>query len=120
MSSGRGLAVVALVVGLGVGAVGGAAATFAATHDDGAGTVADGTGGFDRDGDGDFGPRGGHGGPPPGGQLPDGEPAARRRPAAGRRRRHHRPAARWRRGHRRVDRGTDGTGTDANGAAQAT
>jgi hypothetical protein len=74
VSGGRGLAVGALVVGLGLGAVAGSAATWAVSHDKGTGTVADGTGRFDRDGDGDFGPRGGRGGPPPGGQLPDGGP----------------------------------------------
>jgi hypothetical protein len=73
MSGGRGLAVAALLVGLGLGAVGGAAVTFAATHHEGIGTTADGTPGFDRDGDGGFGPHGGRGGPPPGGQLPDGQ-----------------------------------------------
>ena len=72
VSGGRGLAVGALVVGLGLGAVGGSAATWAVTHDDGAGTVADGTGRFDRDGDGDSGPHGGRGGPPPGARLPGG------------------------------------------------
>ena len=71
VSGGRGLAVGALVVGLGLGAVAGSATTWAVTHDKGTGTVADGAGGFDRDGDGGFGPRG-RGGPPPGGQLPDG------------------------------------------------
>jgi hypothetical protein len=73
VSGGRGLAVVALLVGLGLGAVGGAALTFAATHHDGIGTTADGTPGFHRDGDGGFGPHGGRGGPPPGGQLPNGQ-----------------------------------------------
>ena len=77
VSGGRGLAVGALVVGLGLGAVAGSAATWAVSHDKGTGTVADGTGRFDRDGDGDFGPRGGRGGPPPGGQH-----AAQRWPAA--------------------------------------
>jgi hypothetical protein len=73
VSGGRGLAVAALLVGLGLGAVGGAAVTFAATHHDGIGTTADGIPGFDRDGDGGFGPHGGRGGPPPGGQLPGGQ-----------------------------------------------
>ena len=48
VSRGRGLAVGALVVGLGLGAVGGSAATWAVTHDDATGTTADGTGRFDR------------------------------------------------------------------------
>jgi len=73
VSSGRGLAVAALVVGLGVGAVGGAAVTFAATSADRLGTTADGSPRFDHDGDGSFGPHGGRGGPPPGGQLPGGQ-----------------------------------------------
>ena len=80
VDSGRGLAVAALMVGLGLGAVGGAAVTYAATDSDRGGSIADGTGGFDRDGSGrfdrdgddDFGP-GRHGGPPPGGQLPGGQ-----------------------------------------------
>ena len=84
VSGGRGLAVAALLVGLGLGAVGGAAVTFAATHHDGIGTTADGTPGFGRDGDGGFGPHDGRGGPPrggpprggqlPNGQLPNGQP----------------------------------------------
>ena len=76
VSGGRGLAVAALLVGLGLGAVGGAAVTFAATHHDGIGTTADGIPLFDRVGDGGFGPHGGRGGPPPGGRFhvagPDG------------------------------------------------
>ncbi len=107
VSGGRGLAAVALVVGLGLGAVGGATATWAVTHDDTTGTTADGNGRFDPDGDGTFGPPRGRGGMPPGGvpqqqdgtggttgQLPGGGAGT----AA--------PAAR--------------TGTDANGTAQTT
>ncbi len=127
VSSGRGLAVVALVVGLGLGAVGGAAVTYAATHTDGAGGIAEGTGGFDRDGtgrfdrdgtgrfdrdgDGDFGP-GGRGDPPSGGRLPDGQlPGGGQLPDSD----------------SPQDGGTTGqlpggggTGTDANGTDQAT
>ena len=43
VSHGRGLVVGALVVGLGLGAVGGSAGTWAATHDNTTGTTADGT-----------------------------------------------------------------------------
>ncbi|MFL6167170.1 MAG: hypothetical protein ACJ710_12855 [Ornithinibacter sp.] len=123
VSGGRGLAVVALVVGLGLGAVGGAAATYAATHTDGTGSIAGGSGGpggsggfdrggtgrFDGDGDDDFGP-GGHGGPPPGGQFPDGRlPGGGQLPG----------------GDSPQDDGTTGQlpgggGTDANGTSQAT
>ena len=72
-SHGRGLVVGALVVGLGLGAVGGSAGTWAVTHDNATGTTADGTSGFDRGRDGSFGPPGGRGGMPPGGgQAPDG------------------------------------------------
>ena len=113
-SRGRGLAVGALVVGLGLGAVGGSAAPGRPPTTTHAGTVADGTGGFDRDGDGGFGPPGGRGGMPPGGgQCPDGSPAGWR---------HHRSAARRRRHGTDGSTGgsTDGTGTDANGAAEAT
>jgi hypothetical protein len=77
-SAGRGLAVGALVVGLGLGVVAGSAGTWAVTHGDrGVGSVADGEGRFDHHGDGDFGPPGGpggRGGMPPGGQLPGGPP----------------------------------------------
>jgi hypothetical protein len=116
VSGGRGLAVAASVVGLGLGAVGGAAVSYAATHTDGAGRIAessdfdrDGTGRFDRDGDGDFGP-GGHGGPPPGGQLPGGQLPGGQLPG----------------GDSPQDDGGQGqlpgggTGTDANGTSQAT
>lgn len=74
MSGGKGLAVGALVVGLGLGAVGGSVVTWAAVHDGhGVGTTADGRG-FDRDGDRGFGPPdGGRGGFGPGdGQRQDG------------------------------------------------
>jgi hypothetical protein len=111
VSGGRGLAVGALIVGLGLGAVGGAAATWAVTHDNGSGTVADGTGRLGPDGDGDFGPHGGRGGPPPRGQLPDGgqqqngDGGTTGQPPGG-------------------GAGTDGStgdgGTDANGTSQAT
>ena len=75
VSRGPWLAVAALVVGLGLGAVAGSAGTWAVTHDDHAGSVADGTAGFDRDGHGGFGPPGGRGGMPPGGgQAPNGTP----------------------------------------------
>ncbi len=111
VSGGRGLAVAALVVGLGLGAVGGAAVSYAATHTDGAGRIAessdfdrDGTGRFDRDGDGDFGP-GGHGGPPPGGQLPGGQLPGGDSPQDDG-------------GQGQLPGG--GTGTDANGTSQAT
>ena len=67
-SRGRGLVVGALVVGLGLGAVGGAAGTWAVTRDDTTGTRADGTPGLDRPGDSSFGPPGGRGGMPPGGR----------------------------------------------------
>ena len=109
VSGGRGLAVAALVVGLGLGAVGGSVATWAVVNDHGAGTVADGTGGFDRDGD--FGPRGGRGGPPPGGQLDDGgqQPngdggTTGQLPGGG----------------AGTDGSTGGTGSDANGTSQGT
>ncbi len=110
VSSGRGLAVGALVVGLGLGAVGGSVATWAVTHDDAAGTTADGTGRFGPDGDGDFGPPRGRGGMPPGGQLPDGQQqpdgsggTTGQLPGGG------------------AGNGTDGsTGSDANGTSQAT
>ena len=112
VSGGRGLAVAALVVGLGLGAVGGAAVTYAATSGDDRGSIADGTGGFDRngsgrfdrDGDGDFGP-GGHGGPPPGGPLPGGQLPGGDSPQDG-------DSAGQLPG--------GGTGTDANGTGQAT
>lgn len=115
VSGGRGLAVGALVVGLGLGAVAGSAATWAVSHDKGTGTVADGTGRFDRDGDGDFGPRGGRGGPPPGGQLPDGGqlPNGGQQQNGGGGTTGQLPGG-----------GTDGStgdsGTDANGTSQAT
>lgn len=109
VSGGRALAVGALVVGLGLGAIGGSAATWAVTHDDGPGAVADGTGGFDRDGDGGFGPRGGHGGPPPGGRLPDGgqqqDGGTTGQPPGG---------------GAGTDDSSGDTGTDANGTSQAT
>ena len=74
VSGGRGLAVGALVVGLGLGAVAGSAVTWAVGHHDQVtGTTADGNARFDRDG-GRFGPPGGRGGMPPGGgQLPNGD-----------------------------------------------
>jgi hypothetical protein len=73
VSRGPGLAVAALVVGLGLGAVGGSAGTWAVTHDEPTGPVADGTAGFDRDGHGGFGPPGGRRGMPPGGgEAPNG------------------------------------------------
>lgn len=77
MGAGRGLAVGALVVGVGLGAVVGSGATWALTSDGrgpGIGSVADGEGHgrFDHDRDGDFGP-GGRGEMPPGGQLPNGQ-----------------------------------------------
>ncbi len=73
VTHGRGLVVGALVVGLGLGAVGGSAGTWAATRDNSTATTADGTNRFDRDGDGRFGPPGGRGGMPPGGgQAPNG------------------------------------------------
>ncbi|HEU5456395.1 MAG TPA: hypothetical protein VFU85_11990, partial [Nocardioides sp.] len=107
VSSGRGLAVGALVVGLGLGAVGGSAATWAVTHDDDTGTTADGIGRFDPDGG--FGPPRGRGGMPPGGQLPDGQQqdggggTTGQLPGGG------------------AGNGTDGsTGSDANGTSQTT
>ena len=99
VSGGRGLAVAALVVGLGLGAVGGAAVAYAATAGDDSGSIADGTGGFgrdgtgrfDRDGDGDF----GHGGHLPGGDSPEDGGSTGQLPGGG-------------------------TGTDVNGTGQAT
>ena len=106
VSGGRGLAAVALVVGLGLGAVGGAAATWAVTHDDATGTTADGNGRFDPDGDGTFGPPRGRGGMPPGGvpQQQDGTGGTTGQlPGGG------------------AGTGTGGSdGTDANGTAQTT
>ncbi len=114
VSGGRGLAVGALVVGLGLGAVAGSAATWAVTHDKGTGTVADGTGGFDRDGDGDFGPRGGRGGPPPGGQLPDGQCGGQQQNGDGG------TTGQLPGGGAGTDGSTGDSGTDANGTSQAT
>jgi hypothetical protein len=97
LSGGKGLAVGALVVGLGLGAVGGSVATWAVVHDaHGVGTTADGRG-FDHDGDGDFGrPDGDRGGfPPGGGQRPGGD----QQQGGG---------------------GSSGSGSDANGTSQAT
>ena len=106
VSGGRGLAAVALVVGLGLGAVGGATATWAVTHDDTTGTTADGNGRFDPDGDGTFGPPRGRGGMPPGGvpQQQDGTGGTTGQlPGGG------------------AGTGTGGSdGTDANGTAQTT
>ena len=110
VSGGRGLAVAALLVGLGLGAVGGAAVTFAAFHHDGIGTTADGTPGFDRDGDGGFGPHGGRGGPPPGGQLPDGQLPGGQLPGG--------DQPQDDDGQGQLPGG--GTGTDANGSSPAT
>jgi len=115
VSSGRGLAVGALIVGLGLGAVGGAATTWAVTHDDAAGTTADGTGRFDRDGDGDFGPPRGRGGMPPGGQLPDGQQQDGQQPPDGG------GGTTGQLPGGGAGNGTDGsTGSDANGTSQAT
>jgi hypothetical protein len=111
VSGGRGLAVGALVVGLGLGAAGGSVATWAVVHDNRAGTVADGTGGFDRDGDGDFGPRGGRGGPPPGGPLPDG--GQQQNGDGG-------TTGQLPGGGAGTDGSTGGTGSDANGTSQGT
>ena len=111
VSGGRGLAVGALVVGLGLGAVGGSVATWAVVHDHGGGTVADGTGGFDRDGDGGFGPRGGRGGPPPGGPLPD--DGQQRNGDGG-------TTGQLPGGGAGTDGSTGGTGYDPNGTSQAT
>lgn len=106
VSGGRGLAAVALVVGLGLGAVGGATATWAVTHDDTTGSAADGNGRFDPDGDGTFGPPRGRGGMPPGGvpQQEDGSGGTTGQlPGGG------------------TGTGSDGsTSTDANGTAQPT
>jgi len=106
VSGGRGLAAVALVVGLGLGAVGGATATWAVTHDDTTGTTADGNGRFDPDGDGTFGPPRGRGGMRPGGlpQQQDGSGGSTGQlPGSG------------------AGPGTGGSdGTDANGTAQTT
>ena len=115
VSGGRGLAVAALVVGLGLGAVGGSVATWAVVHDNGAGTVADGSGGFDRDGDGLR--------PAVARRLPRGRwSGAARRPAGWR------SAAERRRGTTGqlpgggagTDGSTGGTGSDANGTSQGT
>ena len=115
VSSGRGLAVGALIVGLGLGAVGGAATTWAVTHDDATGTTADGTGRFDRDGDGDFGPPRGRGGMPPGGQLPDGQQQDGQQPPDGG------GGTTGQLPGGGAGNGTDGsTGSDANGTSQAT
>jgi len=100
VTGGRALAAGALVVGLGLGALGGSAATWAVTHDDGAhrGTTADARPGFDPDDGGGFPPPrfgppgGGRGGMPPGGPQQDGGSTG----------------------------GSTGTGTDANGTSQGT
>ncbi len=110
MSGGRGLAVAALLVGLGLGAVGGTAVTFAATHHDGIGTTADGTARFGRDGDGGFGPHDGRGGPPPGGRLPNGQLPGGQVPGGDQPQNDDSPG--------QVPGG--GTGTDANGTSPAT
>ena len=113
VTGGRGLAAGALVVGLGLGAVGGSVATWAVTHDDApsVGTTADGRPGFDPDGDGGFGPPGGgRGGMPPGGRQQDGGTTGRL-PGGG---------ADTGNGTDGSTEGSSGSGTDANGTSQAT
>ena len=112
VSGGKGLAVGALVVGLGLGAVGGSVATWAVVHDShGVGTTADGHR-FDRNGDGDFGPPdGGRGGfPPGGGQRPGGDQQGGDQQQGG----GTLPGGGGGTG------GSSGSGTDANGTSQAT
>ena len=111
LGGGKGLAVGALVVGLGLGAVGGSVATWALVHDaHGVGTTADGRG-FDHDGDfgrpdGDRdGDRGGF--PPGGGQRPgDDQQQGGGGTLPG--------------GGGGGTGGSSGSGTDANGTSQAT
>lgn len=109
VSGGKGLAVGALVVGLGLGAVGGSVATWAVVHEaHGVGTTADGRG-FDHHGDGDFGrPDGDRGGFPPGGGQRPGDDQQQggggTLPGGG----------------GGGTGGSSGSGTDANGTSQAT